>query len=118
VTIKKHLNKNKKRPPSRPSMTRIRRDFFDIPRKVQLNEEQSDWADHRCDQKKIPFTAYIRLLIDEDKKRVEKELLQKQQASNRPNLGPTLASPNGLSQQQLEAAVTIAVAAILQLNKR
>lgn len=77
-------------------MSRNRRDFFDIPRKVQLNEEQSDWSDHRCDQKKMAFTAYIRWLIDEDKKRVEKELLQKQQASNRPNVGQTSANPSGL----------------------
>jgi hypothetical protein len=77
-------------------MTRNRRDFFDIPKKFQINEEQSDWSDFRCDEMKLAFAAYIRWLIDEDKKRVEAELLQKEQESNRPNLAPNMGNPNGL----------------------
>jgi hypothetical protein len=77
-------------------MARNRRDFFDIPKKFNINEEQSDWSDSRCDEKKMAFAAYIRWLIDEDKKRVEKELSQQKLASNRPNLDPNRDQPIGL----------------------
>lgn len=99
-------------------MPKNRRDFFDIPKKIHINEEQSDWSDARCDEKKIAFAAYVRWLIDEDKKRVDKELSQQKSASNRPNLDPTEHGPNGLSQQQIEAIAIAVSVALNQLNKK
>ena len=96
---------------------RNRRDFFDIPKKIHINEEQSDWADSRSEELKLAFAAYVRWLIDEDKKRVELELSQKDQESNRPNIDPILHSPNGLSHQQIEA-VAIAVSVALGMSKK
>lgn len=99
-------------------MPKNRRDFVDIPKKIHIDEAQSDWSDARCDEKKMSFSAYVRWLIDEDKKRVEKEVLQKQQASNRANLDPILTSPNGLSRQQIEAVAIAVSVALNQLNKK
>jgi hypothetical protein len=95
-----------------------RRDFFDIPKKIHINEEQSDWADSRCEEKKLAFAAYVRWLIDEDKNRVEEELSQQKQSCNRPNLDPNMCNPNGLSQQQIEVVAIAVAAALGQLNKK
>jgi hypothetical protein len=97
---------------------RNRKDFFDIPKKIHINEEQSDWADSRCEEKKLAFAAYVRWLIDEDKNRVEEELSQQKQCSNRPNLDPNMGNPNGLSQHEIQAVAVAVAAALGQLNKK
>lgn len=98
-------------------MVKARRDFFDIPKKIHVDEEQSEWADSRCDDLKLSFAAYIRMLVDEDKKRIELEVLQKEQSSNRSNLTPFMGKSSGLSQEKIEAIAVAVSVALSQMSK-
>jgi hypothetical protein len=77
-------------------MAANRRNLFDIPKKLNLNEELSDWADLCCEKRNWSFSRYIRLLIEEHKKRCEKELSSQNQTDTRPKQGQTTAHPGGL----------------------
>jgi len=76
-------------------VTRSRRDLFDIPRKIYLDEELDDWADLCCNERDWSFSRYVRLLIKDHKKKV-KELSAKPPANNRANEAPNQAHPKEL----------------------
>ena len=73
-----------------------RKEFFDIPKKLYINEQLSDWADLFCEEKSMSFAGYVRWLITEHKERVENELSKQIQIDNSPKEDPVFPHPNGL----------------------
>jgi hypothetical protein len=90
-------------------VTRGRRDLFDIPRKLYLNDELSDFADLVCEKRNMSFSRFIRLLIEEYMRRCEKELSDKKQVDTSPKKATTQDQPNGLYTAEQVALLITAV---------
>lgn len=86
-----------------------RRKLFDIPKKLTLDEELSDWCDLIGERRNLPFARYIRILIKEHKTRCENELSAQNQADDRPKQGQNLAQSGGLYTAQQVAELINAV---------